>query len=83
MDLHEKTAWLIERQFSSGPFWLCVLEDAVFILLLTWTDNANRALKFADQDSAAAFLKWQSGKNASQEALQGAVVTEHSWPDGW
>jgi hypothetical protein len=77
----EQTGWLIERRanHTNQPIWYSVLactewdwKQAIDPPML-WTTDASKALRFARQTDAEAFIKFKG--------FQHALATEHMWCD--
>jgi hypothetical protein len=73
----EQTGWLVERD---GKWWGPTCSQWQWEHALTgcepplWTSDANKALRFARQEDAEAFIRWKSLSG-------GAKATEHIWID--
>jgi len=64
-----KIAWLIEINRDGTPVWYCMVNGEH-----CWTEDANRACKFADEGSAEQIM-------SHPEFPEDAEAAEHSWPD--
>ena len=71
-----ETGWLIERKgewWMAGPCSQWEWERAIVDTSL-WTNDANKALRFAREQDAQTMIHF--------EGFQNAEATEHIWVDG-
>jgi hypothetical protein len=69
VELMERRAWLVEHVGKGRPHWLWMTSG-----MWQWTDDANKAMKFADRASA---------EQAAEECEEDIRILEHLWPDGF